>query len=186
MNPFEPGGKCCVMPRSIHYDEVREIDDVIDPLPRIQGCRSIVANDRVPLHSWMALGQMHQRVCRKTRSPPVDFIAPCDEPGDPRHRCLHHGQSVVGRRDFAPSRLLPGVIRDHQNHLIEIQGVAHVDGSHQMTHMRRIERATKKPDSGSSSHLCSLETDCFYPRGVKNPRLTCVNETHWTEELVTQ
>jgi hypothetical protein len=56
-------------------------------------------------------------------------------------------------------------VRNHQHHKIQVEGVANVDRSDQVAHMRRVEGAAEEADSANDGlgHPCSLRKPCFYP-----------------------
>lgn len=59
-----------------------------------------------------------------------------------RHGRLDHGQSVGGRTDRPPA-LLPRSVGHHQEDPVEIERVADIDRSHEMTGVDRVERPSE-------------------------------------------
>ena len=60
---------------------------------------------------------------------------------------------------------MPRVVRNHQHHKIQVEGMANVDRGNQVAHMGRVEGAAEEADSANDGlgHPCSLRKPCFYP-----------------------
>lgn len=77
---------------------------------------------------------------------PVDLDAARLHTIGARHGCLDHGQPVGGRADPSPA-LLPRRVGHHQEDPVEIEGVADIHRSHEMTGVDRVERASENAQS---------------------------------------
>ena len=81
------------------------------------------------------------------RAAPVDLDA---ARLDARHalRCgFDHREAIRRGRDLPLADLLPGHVGNDEQHAVEVQGVAHVDGGDEMADVRRVERASEHAES---------------------------------------
>jgi hypothetical protein len=146
MDPRDVGGKFDRLARAIDDDQPRTGDHLLEPLPGVQPGGGVVTDDREQLRPRMLSRQRGQRVCRVARPAGVDL-----EPSGGQARNVGDGrgdhlQAVEGRRDRPFALLLPGDVGDHQDHGVERQGVAHVDGGDEVTDVGRVEGAAEQAD----------------------------------------
>ena len=102
----------------------------------------MIVNSSAPGYCVAKLGE---RVGGETVTTHVDLGPPGHEPGDITDGRFHHGETIERRRDHAGALLLPRHAGHHQHDQIEVEGMAHVDGSDQMADVRRVEGAPNSP-----------------------------------------
>ena len=114
--------------------------------PGRQAGRSVVADDREELGLGLLVGQLGQRVGGVARPARLDLQRTCLQPGHVGDSGGHHRQAIERRSDRPTSLLLPRHVGDHQDHDVEIEGMAHVHRSHEVSHVRGIERPPEQPN----------------------------------------
>ena len=150
----QSAGRRDVDARALDDDELGPVAHLVDALPGRHAGRRVLADDHEERH-----GSGPRRAARR-RCRPCSVAAPAQlevaglEPVDVGDRGGHHGQAIGGRAERAGADLLPRSVRDGEQHPVELQGVAHVDGGDEMarrgadrTCRRRGRFARRSPES---------------------------------------
>src|SRR5665648_214979 len=129
------------MPGPGHPDEVGEVPELVDVLPRQDLGQRIGAGDEEQLRVRTLCVQVTQGVDGVGRAGPVQVDAADVEArvggcGNNRHQI-----SVLGRRHHGRV-LLPGLTRGHEQDLIEVEERLNLSGSHEVAVMDGIEGPT--------------------------------------------
>jgi hypothetical protein len=103
--------------------------------------RSVVTDDGEKLGTRMIGTERLQRVGGETIATVVDLSAPCYQARDVCDSGNDHCKAVVRRSDLPGAFLLPRHVVDHQDDLIEAEGMQHIDRSDKMADVRRVECA---------------------------------------------
>ena len=93
-----------------------------------------------------ALGQRLEGVDRVGGSAAIELETADLQSGDVLDGRLHHGGAVVGPGHH-PLPLLPGLVGDDEEHAVEGELVAHVDGGDEVPDVDGVERAPEDTEA---------------------------------------
>jgi hypothetical protein len=77
----------------------------------------------------------------------INFPPSSHDAGRVLNGSFHHGKAVHRRSDRPSSLLLPGDIGHHQNHDVQVQGVADIHCSDEMSNMWGVKGSSEKANS---------------------------------------
>src|SRR5579875_22291 len=160
-------------PAPVHHDQHHLVREVLRPVPGGEIADEVRPDDEVELRSGVLPAELVHGVDRVARAATVDLDPARLHPLDTIHRGRNDGEAVLGSGDGALPHLLPGLVGHHQEHLIEVQFVACLDGGEEMPDVHGIEGAAEDTDALRVGHFLRcpiLRCPPAWPPRERTPR----------------